>query len=67
LTLYSNDLAKKPQIIVLNKLDIPGAKEAADIFQSAVKGKKIELISAITGKGVNHLKSQIVQLLNVTH
>ena len=67
LALYSNDLAKKPQIIVLNKLDIPGAKEAADIFQSAVKGKKIELISAITGKGVNHLKSQIVQLLNVTH
>ena len=67
LALYSKNLAKKPQIIVLNKLDIPGAKEAADIFQSAVKGKKIELISAITGKGVNHLKSQIVQLLNVTH
>ena len=67
LALYSNDLAKKPQIIVLNKLDIPGAKEAADIFQSAVKGKRIALISAITGKGVDHLKSQIVQLLNITH
>jgi len=67
LALYSKNLAKKPQIIVLNKLDIPGAKEAADLFQSAAKGKKIELISAITGKGVDHLKSQIVQLLNVTH
>ena len=67
LALYSKNLAKKPQIVVLNKLDIPGAKEAADIFQSAAKEKKIELISAITGKGVDHLKSQIVQLLNVTH
>lgn len=67
LALYSKNLAKKPQIVVLNKLDIPGAKEAADIFQSAAKVKKIALISAITGKGVNHLKSQIVQLLNVTH
>jgi len=67
LALYSKNLAKKPQIIVLNKLDIPGAKEAADIFQSAAKEKKIALISAITGKGVDHLKSQIVQLLNVTH
>ncbi len=67
LALYSKNLAKKPQIVVLNKLDIPGAKEAADIFQSAAKGKNIALISAITGKGVNHLKSQIIQLLNVTH
>ncbi len=67
LALYSKNLAKKPQIIVLNKLDIPGAKKAADIFQSAANGKRIELISAITGKGVDHLKSQIVQLLNVTH
>ncbi|MBW2568040.1 MAG: GTPase ObgE [Deltaproteobacteria bacterium] len=66
LSLYSDDLAKKPQIIVLNKLDIPGAKEAADVFQSAAKGKKIKLISAITVKGVDDLKLQIVQLLNVT-
>ena len=64
LALYSKNLAKKPQIVVLNKLDIPGAKEAADIFQSAAKEKNIALISAITGKGVNHLILQILKILD---
>ena len=67
LALYSNDLAKKPQIIVLNKLDIPGTKEAADVFQSAAKGKKIELISAITGKGVDHLILRILEILDKSY
>ena len=64
LALYSKNLAKKPQIVVLNKLDIPGAKKAADIFQSAAKGKRIELISAITGKGVDHLILRILEILD---
>ena len=64
LALYSKNLAKKPQIVVLNKLDIPGAKEAADIFQSAAKEKNITLISAITGKGVNHLILRILEILD---
>jgi len=66
LALYSENLAKKPQIIVLNKLDLPGAKEAADIFQSAAKGKNITLISAITGKGVNRLILRILEILDKT-
>ncbi len=64
LALYSKNLAKKPQIVVLNKLDIPGAKEAADIFQSAAKEKNIALISAITGKGVHHLILRILEILD---
>ncbi|MBU4463021.1 MAG: GTPase ObgE, partial [Proteobacteria bacterium] len=67
LALYSENLAKKPQVVVLNKLDVPGAKEAADIFQSAAKGKNIALISAITGKGVNHLILRIIELLDKTY
>ena len=64
LAMYSNRLAKEPQIIVLNKLDKPGAQKAADLFQSVLKQEKIVLISAITGNGVNDLKSQIVQMLD---
>ncbi|MDI6687778.1 MAG: GTPase ObgE [Desulfobacterales bacterium] len=67
LALYSKNLAKKPQIIVLNKLDIPGANEAADIFQSAAKEKNIALISAITGKGVKHLILRILEILDKTY
>ena len=66
LAMYSKRLAEKTQIVVLNKLDIPGAIDAAEIFQSAAKGKRVTLISALTGKGIDDLKSQIVQLLNVT-
>jgi len=64
LAMYSKGLAEKPQIVVLNKLDIPDADEAANIFKSAAEDKKVLLISAITGTGINELKSQIVKLLD---
>lgn len=64
LAMYSKGLADKPQIVVLNKLDLPGADEAANIFKSAAKGKKVLLISAINGTGIDELKSQIVKLLD---
>jgi GTP-binding protein len=64
LAMYNEKLVQKPQIIVLNKLDLPGVRKAAEIFQSAVKHKKIALISALTGQGLEQLKSQIVHLLD---
>jgi len=64
LAMYSTGLAEKPQIVVLNKLDIPDADESANIFKSAVKDKNVLLISAINGTGINELKSQIVKLLD---
>jgi GTP-binding protein len=67
LALYNSKLAQKPQIIVLNKIDLPDIRKAAEIFQSAVKDQKIELISARTGKGVEELKRQIVHVLNKTY
>jgi len=64
LAMYSTGLAEKPQIVVLNKLDIPHADESANIFNSAAKDKKVLLISAINGTGIDALKSQIVKLLD---
>jgi GTP-binding protein len=64
LAMYDEKLAQKPQIVVLNKLDLPGTRQSAEFFQSAVKGKKITLISALTGQGLSELTSQIVQLLD---
>ena len=64
LAMYSKGLAEKPQILVINKLDLPGAYEAANIFKSATKDKKVLLISAINGTGIDELKSQIVKLLD---
>jgi len=64
LAMYDEKLAKKPQIVVLNKLDLSGVRKSADIFQSAVKDKEVVFISALTGQGLEQLKSQIVQLLD---
>ncbi|MBU1052227.1 MAG: GTPase ObgE [Proteobacteria bacterium] len=60
---YSKTLAEKPQLVVLNKLDITGAKESADIFIKAAKNVKVLTISAATGKGIDELKKKILQLL----
>jgi len=64
LVMYDEKLVKKPQIVVLNKLDLPGVRKAAEIFQSALKDKKVLLISALTEQGLEELKSQIVHLLD---
>ena len=61
---YSGELAKKSQIVVLNKIDMPGAKKAVDIFQASARNVKVKLISALTGEGIDNLKSKIVQFLD---
>ncbi len=68
LAMYSKELAKKPQIVVLNKLDIPDADGPVKKFKSAAKDKNILLISAINQTGIEELKSQMVKLLdNLNH
>jgi len=68
LGLYSEKLIKKPQLVVLNKMDIPGAEKAAEEFRAAV-GDKVDsiLISAATGKGVGDMTSSLVQFLDKVH
>ncbi len=64
LTLFSEKLAEKPQLIVLNKLDMPGTEKAAHAFQSALPGNQVMQISAITHKNTNALKQQLTKRLD---
>jgi GTP-binding protein len=64
LALYNKRLMEKPQLVVLNKIDIPGAMAAAKTFQQVLKEKKVILISALTGEGLDDLKRQIRKLLD---
>jgi GTP-binding protein len=65
LSSYSPDLARKPQIIALNKLDLPGTEERARAFKAALKKRtKLYLISAATVKGVDQLLAQICNRLD---
>jgi GTP-binding protein len=61
---YSDTLAQKPQLVVLNKLDVPEAAPLARKFSQAFPGKEIIEISAATHKGLATLKSRIIRQLN---
>jgi len=64
---YSPQLVEKPQILVLNKMDLSGTDTAAKIFQAALKDREVLLISAVTRKGVKHLTSEIIERLDQFH
>ncbi len=64
LACHSGGLTEKPQLVVLNKLDIEGAGKNAEIFKSAAKGIETIEISAATGAGTKELTSKIVRILD---
>ena len=61
LKLYSEKLAKKKQIIVLNKIDLPGAGENARIIRDRIK-QEVFPISALTGEGNKELLDHIFRM-----
>jgi GTP-binding protein len=64
MALYSEPLAEKEQIIVLNKMDIPEASGLADLFEEAAGDAKIYRISAATTEGVAELKELLAEMVN---
>jgi GTP-binding protein len=63
LSRYSPALSEKPRILVLNKMDLPDAGAAADLFSAAVGSVPVFRISAATGDGVDTLLKSIVSRL----
>lgn len=57
LEMYSPSLSKLPQVIALNKIDIPGARETAEQLAPAfeARGYKVFQISAATSEGITPL------------
>jgi GTP-binding protein len=64
---YNPLLMEKPQIFVLNKMDIPGTEKIAEIVQAAVKDIQVMRISAAARKGIEDLKFKLVELLDHPH
>ena len=64
LTGYSPQLADKPQILVLNKMDLPGTDQTAEILQAKLKDREVMLISAVTRDGVEQLISKLIEQLD---
>jgi GTPase len=65
LSLYSGALAKKPQLIVANKMDMgKTAEEDLKKFKGALKKRKILAISALKGEGMERLLMETSKVLN---
>ena len=62
---YSEKLADKPQIVVANKMDLPGSKEGYERLKEEVEAKGYEIlsISAATVTGIKELKYAISEKL----
>jgi len=67
LAAYNPQLAEKPQILVLNKMDLPGTDQTAKILQTMLMDRDVLLISAVTRQGVEELISKIIERLDQFH
>jgi len=65
LSLYKPELAKKPQIVAVNKVDLPEVQarmtKTRELFES--HGIRVHFISGITRQGVAGLMSEIADML----
>lgn len=52
---YSKELAARPQIVALNKIELTSAKDHIKKFKKALPGIKVFPISAMTGEGLDKL------------
>ncbi len=65
LELYSEKLARRPQIIAANKMDLPGAQENLERVTAYLveQGREVFPVSAATGEGLQPLLWRAYQLL----
>jgi GTP-binding protein len=68
LRLYSPELARKPQIVAVNKVDVPEARAAAAGLRRALARRKkgpvdVLLLSAVTGEGIPELLDRVAAVL----
>jgi len=66
LALFDPQLARKPQVVVLNKMDLPQTQELWPRVRQEMKKLDLEAmsISAVTGQGVPTLLQRVVYLLD---
>lgn len=65
LSLFDPELGNKPQIVVLNKMDIPEVEELFPLLEEEFNkiGVEVMLISAVTTKNVRSLLYKVAQII----
>ena len=66
LRIYSEKIARRPQILVANKMDLPGAQENLERLKVLAEKEGIEIfpISAATRQGTKELIQRVAQVLD---
>ncbi len=59
---HSEELGRRPEIVVVSKADLPGSSQVRQRLAEA-SGREVLLISAVTGQGLNELVGRIAQML----
>ena len=65
LALFDEKLAAKPQLVVLNKIDLPQAQAVWPAVKKAMeaRGQPVLCISALTGQGVREMLGRVAEML----
>ncbi len=68
LALYNAELAAKPQLVVLNKIDLPDVREREAQIRDGIRkaGYPFMSISAVTGEGVKPMLYEIKRMADTT-
>jgi GTP-binding protein len=65
LSLFDSTLAKKPQLVAVNKLDLPQVKARQDEIRESFKsiGTEVFFVSAVSGEGIPKLMAAAAKIL----
>ena len=65
LAAYASELAVRPQVVVANKCDLPGCKEAVERLRAAAEadGHEFFAVSAATGLGLDALVNRVAAMV----
>jgi GTP-binding protein len=61
---YGAGLEDKPELIALNKADLPDSEAGLELFHEEFPDRKVFLISAVTGEGIKPLLGAVAQALD---
>jgi GTP-binding protein len=66
LKLYDERIVHKPEIIALNKVDLPDARDRAHSLRDAFPDREVLLVSGATGEGTRELLQRLMRIIQDT-
>jgi GTP-binding protein len=60
---YEPGLLERPQVVVLNKVDLPDGQAMAELMADGLAGEEVLEVSALTGGGLDPLRYRLAELV----